>query len=72
MEELRQTGGTTDENAITTAMLWAFWELSRTPARIQPLHDGPTNLLGIFKEVCDGSPPPPAARYGGGDCSWCL
>merc|ERR1712070_580693 len=37
-----------ESNAITTAMLWAFWNLSRTPARIRPLQRGPLSLLGIF------------------------
>merc|ERR1739841_341627 len=39
IEERRRSGGTSNESAITTAMLWAFWELSSTPARILPLRN---------------------------------
>jgi len=49
IEAKRDSGESADENAITTAMLWALWETSKTPARIMPLKDGPTNLLGIFQ-----------------------
>lgn len=38
-----------DESIVTTALLWAFWESSQTPAEIHPLRCGPTNLLSIFR-----------------------